>query len=228
MYKTGSVESWVCKVQGQDATNAGATGSSTTVEIEGIEHVLEANPDIESGFTTLFADGAILKDHKLLIRKSNQLSFGSNERRRQLAQTGTRTVLAVRVRSNGSWTVSTSSQISDNIFGTGNDVINLKSQMEGCSHNQLIIQPASGTDIDDGVIEIDLDNAGTNIYNLEDDVENALENKFGGKLSDHWDHVMMCLPPNTGDDWIGYGYINGEKTVYNDDWCNYPSIQMVS
>jgi hypothetical protein len=91
-----------------------------------------------------------------------------------------------------------------------------------------MIEKASGTYITEGVVTINLGNAGKNKGDLEDDAENYLEDMFGiNRLSDRFDHVMFCLPPGTDGSWIGYGYINGVKTVYNDDWCNYPSIQMV-
>jgi hypothetical protein len=104
--------------------------------------------------------------------------------------------------------------------------------MEGCSHGRLMIEKASGTNITEGVATIDLENAGWNTRDLVDDAENYLEELFGiNRLSDRFDHVMFCLPPGTelgGNGWIGYGYLNGISTVYNDHWCNYPSIQMVS
>jgi len=35
-----------------------------------------------------------------------------------------------------------------------------------------------------------------------------------------------CLPPGTSGSWIAYAYINSYISVYNNQWCNYPSGQM--
>ena len=37
---------------------------------------------------------------------------------------------------------------------------------------------------------------------------------------------MLCIPPGTKEGWIGYAYFNWDLSVYNDNWCLYPSIQM--
>lgn len=40
------------------------------------------------------------------------------------------------------------------------------------------------------------------------------------------DHVMYCLPPTVNWDEIAYAYVNNWNSVFNDDWCTYPSVQM--
>jgi hypothetical protein len=240
---TPDSSSWRCRVHGKDAGLAGAKkGDHGIVQIEGIGQVLAANANIQSGVTTLLAERAIIENHMLKIPPGAQLTFGTmgdlpgTSRTRELAVTKdvTKTVLAVRVIANNFGTTSSASEISDNIFGTYGDKVNLKTQMEGCSHGRLMIEKASGTYITEGVVEIEvkLNAAGTVNDILEEATENALESLFGtNDLSSLFDHVMICLPPGTIDDdgsgWLGYGYYNGHITVYNDDWCNYPSIQMV-
>jgi hypothetical protein len=231
MYTSGSIVSWVCSVHGKDAKHAGVKkGNHGMVEIEGMEQVFAADAHIQSGVTTLMAEGGILKNHMLTIPPGAVLTFGTYRHTRELTVTKdvTKTVLAVRVIANNVGTTSSASEISDNIFGTSGDAVNLKTQMEGCSHGRLRIEKASGTNINKGVVTINLGNAGWNKNNLEYYAENALESLFGiNTLRDRFDHVMFCLPPGTDGSWIGYGYINGVTTIYNDDWCNYPSIQMV-
>ena len=62
----------------------------------------------------------------------------TNRALRELAVTGTRTVLVVRiVASNGS-TGYSEAQLSDSVFGTSGDSVNLKSQYDACSQGQLI------------------------------------------------------------------------------------------
>eukprot|EP00957_Ditylum_brightwellii_P145111 11052565-Ditylum_brightwellii.AAC.1 len=41
-----------------------------------------------------------------------------------------------------------------------------------------------------------------------------------------YDHVMYCLPPGTSGGWIAYASMPGRKSVYNDNWCSYVSVQM--
>jgi len=38
--------------------------------------------------------------------------------------------------------------------------------------------------------------------------------------------VMICVPPGTAGDWVAYAYSNHWLSVYNDEWCTYPSVQM--
>jgi len=71
----------------------------------------------------------------------------SNSRR---LTTGTKTVLVVRVVANDSSTTSSADQLSDSVFGTNGDLVNLKTQYAACSHNQLQFQPATGIGITNG------------------------------------------------------------------------------
>ena len=74
----------------------------------------------------------------------------SNSRR---LTTGTKTVLVVRVVANDSSTTASAAQLSDSVFGTNGDLVNLKTQYAACSHNQLQFQPATGTGITNGKTE---------------------------------------------------------------------------
>jgi hypothetical protein len=47
-----------------------------------------------------------------------------------------------------------------------------------------------------------------------------------GSLTTLEDYVMVCVPPGTSGGWIAYAYINYWLSVYNDDWCRYPSGHM--
>lgn len=160
---TDSDVNWVCKVFGVDAMNAGSNKMYTTVAIEGMDHVLAAKPDIQSGRTTLFARGARLVKksvfdhapglvkHKLLITSANELTFGeaeeSGSRRKLSASTGDLSVLVVRVTTPDSSLTRSAAVISGDVFGTAGsgDTINLKSLVEGCSNRAATISPGSGT-----------------------------------------------------------------------------------
>lgn len=167
----------------------------------------------------------------------NGLAKGKNKRsleedRRRLV-TGQKTVLALRVVAPDSSTTSSEATISDEIFGTSGDIINLSTQYDACSYGKLTFEPFTGTtstgeQITNGVATVDIT---PQIVNGVDDaiVRNAVTDagniKFGN-MQNQFDYVMQCLPSGTSGSWIAYAYINSWLSVYNDNWCNYPSGQM--
>mmetsp|Transcript_44802 Transcript_44802/g.108248 ORF Transcript_44802/g.108248 Transcript_44802/m.108248 type:complete len:388 (-) Transcript_44802:1983-3146(-) len=146
-------QEWFCVVFGVDATNAGSAISPTTVEVQGIEHVLAANSSIQSGVTTVLAQGAGLSNHTLTIGSGNALTFGQVDtsstrraNRRLSTKSGDISVLVVRVTTADASLTKTIAEISGDVFGTaGTDTINLKSVVEDCSNNVARINPGSGT-----------------------------------------------------------------------------------
>lgn len=113
--------------------------------------VLAANPNVQSGHTTLLAAGALLASHTMTVIASNDLYFGESASssarrgRRLSASSGNLDVLAVRVTTNDGALTRTAAQISDKVFGTDGDVVNFKSSTEDCSADAATINPASGT-----------------------------------------------------------------------------------
>ncbi|CAJ1957538.1 unnamed protein product [Cylindrotheca closterium] len=301
---------WRCRMKGQDATNAGALlgGYRANVDIQGIEHVLAAKPDIVSGETLLFAEDAVIESGLLVITPNSELKFdakrrgnGIESRRRLATSTGNKNVLVVRVVTNDAQPTASIAEISDAVFGTDGDPVNLKSQYEGCSNDQIIIDPATGSgtacaddpnylgffqfasgnyadcdwfeffqnqdpttcntygndadlgggpetgnsaccvcgggttsnynnNVIDGVFEINVPVAASSLTSsqLEDVAMNELESQFGSSnLEDQFDLIMLCLPPGTTDgNWVAYAGLPGYVSVYNDDACLYPSVQM--
>eukprot|EP00980_Cylindrotheca_fusiformis_P008450 scaffold1786_cov138-Cylindrotheca_fusiformis.AAC.8 len=159
--------SWKCQMRGKDATADGRPDRHhVLLDIEGLDMVLAANNSIQSGITTLFAEGAILEDRKLRISPENSLSFGTYKslspqdnvfRTGRLGgqytyahyspTIGSKTVLAVRVKTRDGEPTAGMAEISDSIFGTSGDIVNLKSQMEGCSYGKLKIEMANGNGV---------------------------------------------------------------------------------
>lgn len=143
-------------MKGLDATNAGAMvgGEHAYVDIKGIDSVLAAMPDIVSGETLLLAQGAAIEDHLLVITPENELKFDTyrhsaeSERRRKLStSTGNKNVLVVRVSTADSQPTASAAEMSDSIFGTNGDPVNLKTQYEGCSAGRITITPATGAGV---------------------------------------------------------------------------------
>jgi hypothetical protein len=154
-------------------------------------------------------------------------------------QTGTRTVLVVRVMLNdGQYNFADQTGLSNDVFGNGVDTVNLKSQYAACSANQLIFDkspnrsmtsnPNDGTTtISNGVVDIKVALA---VSAGDSSVRNAVTTKINsvfGVTSPNQlaNHVMYCLPSGTMGG-IAYAYINSWNSVYSNEWCNYVSAQM--
>ncbi len=186
-----------------------------------------------SGVSTLFGDVEIDRKGKARIngnpifgrRKSKD--SGRNGKGRELAVLGNRTVLAIRVVGNDIATTAGAWKISNEIFGTNGDVFNLKTGYTACSFGDLNFDPTPDTRITNGVYTVVLNE---NIARLSDgqlrDKVVARGNSELGNLPSQFDHVMLCLPPISGFNGIAYAYLNHWLSVYNDDWCNYPSAQL--
>ena len=170
------------------------------------------------------------------LKKKDWESVGKRPNRK-LAVTidDNKTVLAVKVIASGSASPYNEAQLSDSIFGNAGDQWNLKQGYSDCSRGQLIINEAadrsgSNVSISNGVVTVDL---GTSVSSTATDstmrnaVTSALNSAFGVTSPNQLaDHVMYCLPPTVNWSGIAYANINSWNSVYNDDWCTYPSVQM--
>jgi len=148
----------------------------------------------------------------------------------------TKRVFVIRADASDSATSSDMAKISDEVFGTGNDPMNLKSQYAACSYGKLNFEPSNGVfngnTITGGVGEITLNSNVNGISHSEvrTNMLSAADAKYGSiqsKInSGEIHHVMLCIPPGTSGSWVAYAYINHWLSVYNDEWCNRPSGQM--
>jgi hypothetical protein len=155
-------------------------------------------------------------------------------------QSGTRTVLAVRILlTDGQYNFADQTGLSNDVFGNGVDTSNLKSQYAACSANKLIFDKAPNrsmtsnpndgtTAISNGVVDIKV--ALAVAPRIDGAIVNAVTTKINsvfGVTSPNQlaNHVMYCLPSGTMDG-IAYAYINSWNSVYSNEWCNYVSGQM--
>ena len=125
-----------------------------------------ANKEIASGATRLDVGvGAFADENALFIPPgldiAKNLRKGPKKNRRKLAPlTGDKPILVVKVTDSGGLARPESpAQIGDDIFGTINDPVNLKSQLYDCSHGQMNVVPgtipnASTNQAAPGVIEV--------------------------------------------------------------------------
>ena len=139
-------------------------------------------------------------------------------------------VLVLRVVAQDASTTADETELADDIFGASGDAVNLQSQYKACSYDQLQFNAVtSNTAVgSDGVYTVYLPT--TAITGASDsDIRTAAVDEATanlGTLTNVADHVMVCLPPGTTGGWIAYAYINHWLSVYNDNWCRYPSGQM--
>jgi hypothetical protein len=148
-----------------------------------------------------------------------------------LSTTGTKTVVVIRVDAKDARTTASEAELADDVFGTAGDKLNLKSQYNACSDGKLIFNPLKTNSIigNDGVYTVKLPNfavKGISDSTVLAQVVNTASASLGAKLETIASHVLVCLPPGTLGSWIAYGYFNSHLTVYNDEWCRYPSAQM--
>lgn len=163
-------------------------------------------------------------------RRPNHV-FGGRKGRR-LAVTGIKDTLVLRVGAPDADTTASLSELSDSVFGTSGDPVNLRSQYKACSSNQLDFAPvngmsSSGVQVSNGAYQVSISQTVTGVDNgIVRDAVTAAGNVALGNMQSQYDHVMQCIPPGTNSNWIAYAYINWYLSVYNDNWCTFVSGQM--
>ena len=203
------------------------------------------NDEINSGTDVLHFDPSLIIDGDLVIGDSDNVSIEykqplddiTNSAAAGIAQgqVGQRSALVVHVKGKDA---STSTQphgpnsLADNIFGTSGDHVNLRSQMKACSYGQFDLVPfngrtSTGVEVTDGVVSIEIPNIiqGADHKILFSSVKSTAYSVLGD-LRAQYDHVMFCLPPGTATNWAAFAYVNDNISVYNDDMCNHPTVQM--
>jgi len=147
--------------------------------------------------------------------------------------TGNKTVLVVRVIGPDSTTPTFNmGNLSNYVFGTSGDQVNLKKQYAACSYNRLVFNPATHANVVNGVVEVTISQnvSGVENSNVRNAVSNSneLKAKLGNDWQSKFNHVMYCVPPGTisgTSGWIAYAYVDSWLSVYN-NWCTYVSGQM--
>ena len=161
-----------------------------------------------------------------------------SNRDRHLAQTGSRSVLVVRVTAPSSTQSASSTILADATFGTGGQQNSMASQYSSCSAGKLKYVAASGYPgkVTNGVIDILLPATvnNINIFDLEDSMKNAVKPSLGvADLGNTFSYIMFCMPYGTtflaggSKDWIGYAYTPGQYSYQNNGECSLsnPNIQ---
>jgi hypothetical protein len=157
-------------------------------------------------------------------------------RQRKLQTSGKRTVLVLRVSLDDSEPEFTAAEFRDRIFGF--DEITMQSQYFKCSAGKLTLQPAdvvNGTEnrIENGILEVRLSEARISDFATSTSLSNAAQMEAanllrlapGEHISSLSDHIMICLPPGTGN-WVAAAATNHWRSVYNNKFCGILSASM--
>eukprot|EP00571_Detonula_confervacea_P011798 CAMPEP_0172298830 /NCGR_PEP_ID=MMETSP1058-20130122/1300_1 /TAXON_ID=83371 /ORGANISM="Detonula confervacea, Strain CCMP 353" /LENGTH=598 /DNA_ID=CAMNT_0013008123 /DNA_START=69 /DNA_END=1862 /DNA_ORIENTATION=+ len=148
--------------------------------------------------------------------------------------TGLKPMLAVRViDSVGKVHPNSPAAMSDNIFGTGTDVVNLKNQLEACSFGKLEIGVGVGAsqEVDGapGMIEVTLDielvgNSRSAILNA---AKVKVQDLLGHSLPGPYEQIMFNLQGCYQDcGWAAYAYINRWDSVYQGNYYYMTGVQV--
>jgi len=195
----------------------------------------DLNNGLISGETNLHIPRAIIDGRVIRVPPNAAINLRKTRSlqntKRTLPTTGTKRVFVVK---DTSVTMYDTTQVSDNVFGTNGDAVNLKTHFAQCSYNQLLFEPfigetSSGEYITNGVGEVTIDMnalASSDRYVVHEAVLAAANSKYGN-VQQQFDYVMLILPPTT--DFKGaaaYAYVNFYLGVYSYRYALMSMIQM--
>ena len=205
---------------------------------DGFIDMMGMEPSVEPAYSEKPFDRNLREEYPTTDRTPEQDRNLAAFQTERMLQTGTRTVLAVRVILNdGAYNFASQTGLSDDIFGNGVDPHNLKSQFAACSYNKLIFNKSPNrlmttnfgdgtTAINNGVVDIRVNlNRSAGHDNIRNAVTTKINSVFGVSSPNVLaNHVMYCLP--SGIISTAYAYVNSWNSVYDNGWCNYVSGQM--
>jgi hypothetical protein len=221
------VQSWSCEIdEGVDGfvlpetANDNASGVTTNwkkfLDVSGIDKEW-LDERASSGGSILKVKNAMVTADKIEVSDPANVIVEeiAEERRRLASTTGVLNAKVVRVTgtSSSGTLVSPSAsaeQLRNDIFL---DSSCLSSQFSACSKGKLTIPEGP---IEEITIAADPTTTGYNV----------LESQATAEVSPTgYDIVMFCQPGGSGR-WIAYAYINSWNSYYNDNWCQYVSVQL--
>jgi hypothetical protein len=156
----------------------------------------------------------------------------NNSRRLAISTEGDKPFLVIKVTdSEGRKLNESTDQISDDIFGTYGDQVNLKSQMNACSFGKLNIAAGIGNEHEasPGVIEITIDKSlvGNSSWAIKQAVTQEAQLLLGHSLPGPYAHVMYLLEGCYSDcGWAAYAHVNSWLSVYQGHFYKMVGVQM--
>jgi hypothetical protein len=185
--------------------------------------------DAESGNSFLNVYGSRIEADSIVGFSLSDLEVAGvpSIRQRGLQSSGRRMVLVLRVSLDDSEPEFTAADFRDRIFGFGE--VTLQSQYLQCSAGKLSLQPA----MESGILEVRLSESSISDFATSTSLSNAAQIEAanilglapGEHISSLADHIMICLPPGTGN-WIAAAATNHWRSVYNNKFCGILSASM--
>ena len=215
----------------------------SSLALEGLpKDLLAANQEaMEEGEWHICIQDYTIQDNTVFVLENSEILDHSGERRlqNQNGRTGTRRLLAVRVTSavSGEEPEETVESIEGAIFGTGSNPEGIAlpegsvvQQLAAISHGQLIFQPAQGPDINNGVLEISIDESFVDSTDVESEILPLLiaatEQALGS--SDIADKIVYCLPTGAGFQgstaWTAFTYLWEQYSYFQKSRCTRLSV----
>jgi hypothetical protein len=138
---------------------------------------------------------------------------------RRLTQTGTKSVLVVRVESASHAPSQSEAQLYDDIFTDEN---NLKARYIECSNNQLIFEPTTGTGVNNGILTV------TTTTNLDGLIWTSCGDiAIAGATGINRDFTMIICPNEVNfDGAVAWGQTPGSITWYSSLYASVPLVQV--
>ncbi|KAL7431028.1 hypothetical protein ACHAXH_003303 [Discostella pseudostelligera] len=216
-----------------EVTFSNATTSTITDSNITLTNITLTNITSSDNVTTDDAEHITTSDTQINYQHEEQQSPASTNNplfHRKLqsygAHTGPKPILVVKVTDKNGLAVSESTTtISDDVFGTSGDPVNLKSQLDACSMGRLTVVPGDNNSGQikqsvysaPGVISVKLSISITNTANpdIRNAITTAVQNLLGVTLPGPYKHVMYVLQKcylNCG--WAAYAYVGGWNSVY--------------
>jgi len=235
---------------------AGESSTSSSIRhsfaLEGLPaHLIAANQDaIDAGEWHICLEDYQIhlqddRSHRVLVlSETTTIHDHSHERHLQnllAKRSGTQNLLAVRVtssRNNGGAPDETLDEIEGAIFGTGANPDQLApaqvvvNQYAAVSHQQLLYQAATGPNINNGVLEIQIDAAFGSTTEVQADIVPLLAAATQAAVGDDAmltiDKIVYCLPTGAnfqGDaDWTAFTYLWEPYSYYQKSRCTRLSV----
>jgi hypothetical protein len=192
-----------------DGTVQQFQSGSSVLTIPGAK-VSSAGIQIPMGAAATIDDSTESKLPTKLVQAHTLFSHGG---RKLQTSTVDKKVLVVRVKTQVATTTASVNELSDSVFGTYGDPVNLSTQYDQCSYGKMTFSPTTLNSGDPslpapGVYEVEIATSSTDHEVLRGMITDKLNDDFPntplpevswGELDERvpFDHVMYCMPPGT-------------------------------
>ena len=242
---SGKDDQFECEMDPEDAD--GHYGLSFPIQATRVQNQMMISMlqsgDLVSGYSTLLLPGSEIgtsggDEESVFLPLGHEISLGKKnshaQGHRHLAVvTGKKPILAVKVHALDHSVIATPAQISNDIFGTNGDPVNMKSQFFACSMGKLNIEAGDASNVQHevapGVIEVNIpiNLEGNSRATIKNAITTAVQAKLGFSLPGPYHQVMYIVEKCYLDcGWAAYAYINSWNSVFQGDYYKYSGVQM--